>query len=405
MRKYTFSLIMCCLLFMTISSLPAAEVKNDAATQAGNRVRITYDLIGDETDVEVELTVTVGGKEYKTADLHLDGDIGKVKPGKGKVIYWNILQDFPKGLNAGVAWEITAGGGKSFVDKVTGLKFVQIPAGTFMMGSRESAEETAKNQFYSDGELKADWFKNEHPRHQVTISQPFYMATTETTLAAFRKFIKETDYVTDAERQGKGYVLEGSGDWKERSGASWRNPGFAQKENHPVVLVSWNDAQAFVEWLNGKNNGPKYRLPTEAQWEYAARAGTQTPFFWGYKPSAAHANFGDLSYSRAYPGDKYVSRGYNDGYVHTAPVGSFKANPWGLYDMSGNAWEWCQDWYGDYRGASQEDPPGPDSGDRRVRRGGAWSNIAAFLRSAKRNGYAPDSRNSDIGFRLIRDFR
>jgi formylglycine-generating enzyme len=302
----------------------------------------------------------VSGKEYKAADLHLEGDVGKVKTGKGKKILWNVLQDFPRGLSSNIDWAVTAGGGKMFVDKVTGLTFVKIPAGSFMMGSNETAEEVAGNRLYSDGELKAEWFKNEHPLHKVTISEPFYMATTETTVAAFKAFIKEADYVTDAEKQGKGYVLERSGEWKERAGASWRNPGFPQTDRHPVVLVSWNDAQAFVEWLNGKTNGPKFRLPTEAQWEYAARAGTQTPFFWGYKPSAAHANFGDASYSRAYPGYKSVNRSYyNDGHVHTAPVGSFKANPWGLYDMSGNAWEWCQDWYGDYSSGSQEDPTGP----------------------------------------------
>lgn len=407
MRKMKIGLMVFCVFFMVTAPLYAAEVKNDSAAQTGGRVRISYDLTGDEAEAEaeVELTVTIGGKEYKGAALHLEGDVGKVATGKGKVIVWNVLQDFPKGLNAAVAWEITAGGANSFVDRVTGLKFVKIPPGTFMMGSREAAGDVASNRLYSDGKLKAEWFTNEHPLHRVTLTQPFYMATTETTVAAFRKFINETGYVTDADKQGKGYILESSGVWKGRSGASWRNPGFAQKENHPVVMVSWNDAQAFVEWLNGKTDGPGYRLPTEAQWEYAARAGTATPFFWGYKPSAAYANFGDLSYSRAYPRDTRVNRGYNDGFVQTAPVGSFKPNPWGLYDMAGNAAEWCRDWYGEYSGEHQDDPAGPGSGDRRVLRGGAWSIGAAGLRSAGRNCNTPDLRLSDIGFRLVRDFK
>lgn len=284
-----------------------------------------------------------------------------------------------------------------------GMKFVKIPAGTFMMGSRESTESVAKNPAYSDKLSKPDRFKDEHPLHRVTITNPFYMQTTEVTVVMFRTFTRSTGYETDAERKGTGRVHDwDKGKWVDKKGVSWRNPGFPQGNNHPALFVSWNDAGAFMDWLNEKEHTAKYRLPSEAQWEYACRACSVTPFYWGNRPSGDHANFADSTYSGKFPSDEYVNRGFNDGYAYTAPVGSFRLNKWGLYDMSGNVWEWCQDWYGAYPDGHVIDPEGLSSGKYRVLRGGSWYDNARFCRSAVRSRRNPGYRGYNLGFRVVR---
>ena len=180
---------------------------------------------------------------------------------------------------------------------------------------------------------------------------------------------------------------------------------FPQQLNHPVCYISWNDAVAFIAWLNRSEKTNRYRLPTEAEWEYSCRAGTTTPFYWGTKPDGGYANFGDRRYAVNHPKDEYVNWGVDDGHAYTAPVASYRANAFGLYDMSGNIYEWCNDWYADhYDSGAAIDPRGPTTGKKRVVRGGSWSNFARLVRAARRNGRTPDFRSHDSGFRLARTF-
>ena len=288
-----------------------------------------------------------------------------------------------------------------------GMRMALIPAGEFQMGSRESAEELAKA--YQDyGAPKADFFKDEYPLHRVRITRPFYLGVHEVTVGQFRQFIKDTGYKTDAE---KGTLFKGAFGWNpdtKKFGLnpdfSWRNVGFEQTDEHPVVNVSWNDAAEFCKWLSGKE-GKTYRLPTEAEWEYACRAGTTTRYHYGDDPEglAQVGNVADAAAKAQFPEWK-ATIAARDGYAFTAPVGKFKPNAWGLYDMHGNVWEWCADWYArDYYGTSPlEDPKGPDSGGDRVLRGGSWSDRPYDTRSACRNSYDPASRVNELGFRLAR---
>ena len=167
------------------------------------------------------------------------------------------------------------------------------------------------------------------------------------------------------------------------------NPSyFKDCEDCPVETVSWNEAQKFISKLNQIESTKKYRLPTEAEWEYACRAGTTTVF-----------SFGDEV-------DKLDEYGWHVDNTEdqSHPVGKKKPNAWGLYDMHGNVWEWCQDWYSEYPSNSVVDPKGPDKGEYRILRGGSWESVARSLRSANRDGGKPNDRYSDIGFRVARDF-
>ena len=183
---------------------------------------------------------------------------------------------------------------------------------------------------------------------------------------------------------------------------SWRNAGFEQTDEHPVVNVSWNDAVAFCKWLSRKE-GKTYRLPTEAEWEYACRAGTTTRYYSGDDPEtlAEVGNVADATFKAKFPDWKYTIKA-SDGYVFTAPVGKFKPNAFGLYDMHGNAWQWCADWYGeDYYAASPaDDPTGPDSVNGRVLRGSSWLSGPDSTRSARRIRYPPGNRFDFAGFRV-----
>ena len=253
-----------------------------------------------------------------------------------------------------------------------------IEPGEFVMGSRETPETVAR-VFREQASL----FQDEHPQHRVRVSQPFYMGATEVTWNQFRQFVEATGYKTDAERDGKG------GDGFDPSASarledsqkftSWRNPKHQNYDtSHPVVLVSWNDAQAFCNWRT-KEEGVRYRLPTEAEWEYAARAGTNTRYWTGSDPESMSnaANGPDATYreheQRRGSRLSYTTLRYRDGFVDTAPVASFRPNPFGLYDIHGNVWEWCADSYdaNAYRRHLAEDPVMTGT-DLRVMRGGCY---------------------------------
>jgi len=289
------------------------------------------------------------------------------------------------------------------------LKMMLIPSGKFMMGSGESPEATAaffkKTYGLSLGPLLFKMM--EHPQHPVRITKPFYLGIYHVTRGQFRQFVKDTGYITDAEKGAKRGADGWNPDEKRFSfneKYSWRNAGFEQTDEHPVVNVSWNDAVAFCKWLSRKG-GRTCRLPTEAEWEYACRAGTTTRYFSGDDPEtlAKVGNVADATFVKAKLPDSEDAIKASDGYVYTSPVGSFKANAFGLYDMHGNAWQWCADWYDEkyYAQSAGDEPTGPDSGIVRAVRGGSWHEGAAGTRSAVRFYFGPDRRNASVGFRVV----
>jgi formylglycine-generating enzyme required for sulfatase activity len=286
------------------------------------------------------------------------------------------------------------------------MKLTLVPSGEFMMGSDESAEVTAAFFVICGVDfLRADFFENEHPQHRVRITKPFYLGTYHVTRGQFRQFAADTEYKTDAEKGKK----PGAWGWNSDTNTvgfnekySWRNTGFEQTDEHPVVNLSWNDAVAFCKWLSNKE-GKTYRLPTEAEWEYACRAGTTTRYYNGDDPAmlAKVGNVADATFMAKFPEDKGGIEA-SDGYVFTSPVGSFKPNAFGLYDMHGNAWEWCQDWFGSgyYAKSPTDDPTGPTTGSYHVDRGGCWYCKAYRCRSAYRGGTSLGCGDYFVGFRV-----
>ena len=260
------------------------------------------------------------------------------------------------------------------------MKMVLVPPGTFTMGSPPGEPGRGDDE----------------TQHEVSIPRPFYLAVHEVTQRQFARFVRQTGYVTRAERDGWSYAWDGK-TWGRRAKARWRTPGFPQRGADPVVCVSWNDAVAFCEWLSGKA-GAEVRLPTEAEWEYACRAGTTSAYFWGDDPDSGGAccNGAGRDEGAVAAGTTFA---WQDGHRHTAPVGSFESNAWGLYDMHGNVWEWCADWYRDDAAAPET---GPIEGALRVVRGGSWMYGPRQLRSAKRHASAPSNRTTGIGFRCAR---
>ena len=275
------------------------------------------------------------------------------------------------------------------------MKLVLIPAGEVLMGS-VTADKSHPN--------------NEEAPQRRYLTIPFYMGVHHVTRGQFAAFVQQTNYKTEAERQG--WALLWKDGWQKVEGASWRKCGFDQEDDHPVVCVSWNDAVEFCNWL-GKTTGRNVCLPTETQWEYACRAGTETLYPWGAscEDGKGWCNAADRSAARAAAGaagDKKLpglaSFDWDDGYVFTSPVGKFKANALGLYDMTGNAWQWCSDWYGSYnvRGRSGAyDSIGPESGTYRVTRGGSWNSGPDFCRPTARRPEPPAASTNALGFRVV----
>jgi formylglycine-generating enzyme required for sulfatase activity len=306
-----------------------------------------------------------------------------------------------------------AAGGKTVADKnITnsiGMKLVLIPAGEFMMGNGHTAEEEVELcKRYGLSDAETDCFKDEYPRHRVRITKAFYLGDYEVTRGQFRQFVKETGYKTDAEKGtgGKGSmgIDPDTGKFELKKDYSWQKTGFKQTDKYPVVNVSWNDAEAFCEWLSRKE-GKTYCLPTEAEWEYACRAGTTTRYFSGDDPEtlAKVGNIADASAKKKFADWKPAITA-EDGFVFTAPVGKFEANAFGLYDMHGNVNEWCADWYeADYYATSPtDDPAGPSTGVDRVLRGGSCYGGPDLARSSDRDKDKPYTRYDNVGFRVVR---
>lgn len=275
--------------------------------------------------------------------------------------------------------------GKPKDEPIDEPEMVFIQGGSFLMGSPE--DEKGRDD-------------DEH-QHRVKVDD-FYMGKYEVTVGEFKRFVSATGYKTDAEMKGDCYALK-DGELGDQSGYSWRRLDFSQSDNHPVACVSWNDAQAYTVWLSQKT-GKRYRLPTEAEWEYASRGGSQHAHHWGDSPNQAcsYANVVDQSVKRKIPSWSWTIHDCNDGYVYTAPVGHYQANGLGLKDILGNVWEWtCSNYDKDYGSSEQHCVDIGRSGDR-VYRGGSWLYGPRYVRSSNRYRNDPSYRFNDVGFRLSR---
>jgi len=284
-----------------------------------------------------------------------------------------------------------------------GMTLVRIEPGSFLMGSTKQQIDQLMRLF---PESKREWFEGEQPQHRVDITRPYLLGIHQVTVGQFPRFVEESRHQTEAEEGGKGsYVWDAKkGAWQLDPAKNWRNPGFSQTDDHPVVCVSHNDAVAFCQWLSTKEKkeGRTYRLPWEAEWEYACRAGTNALFVISNDPEdlVKIGNVADASAKQKFP-DWNCVKG-NDGFVYTAPVGSLAPNAWGLYDMIGNVWEWCADWYDEkyYASSPPADPPGAAEASARVVRGGSWGDYARGCRPADRGRYTPEGRYFYLGFRV-----
>jgi formylglycine-generating enzyme required for sulfatase activity len=262
------------------------------------------------------------------------------------------------------------GPGEVFRDELKdgglGPEMVIVPAGIFKMGD-------IQNTGYDD----------EKPVHEVSVKS-FAIGRYQVTVAEFQQFVEATHYKTEAETGDGAYIWKKL-KWQLIKDAYWRNPYFPQRDNQPVVCISWNDAMAYINWLC-EQTGNTYRLPSEAEWEYAARAGTKTDYWWGNKIGKNKANC------------------YNSGSQwsgkQTSPVGSFDPNPYGLYDTVGNVWEWCADsWHDNYEGAPTDDSVWEGDSSLRVVRGGAWNNAPWSVRVSYRDRWRHDDRGYNGGVR------
>ena len=321
-------------------------IRYDVAEADGDRVKISLRVSDD------------GGKTFNVQASKLEGDVGQgISSGTGKEIVWTIDDDIPlhklgENYVIGVVADDLAG----FSDRITwekdGAEMAFIPAGFFEMGSGDGRD-------------------NEKPVHMVEL-EAFYMDVNEVTVGQFKRFAEESGYAYDR----------------------WNSVAkYSPTDGHPMIYVSWDDATAYTQWASK-------RLPTEAEWEYVARGGLDGKRYpWGDDESVArdHANYSGTGGKDQWEGPP------NGG---TAPVGSFDSNGYGLYDVVGNVWEWCSDWYGEnyYTNSplkNPKGPKGPDTGQFWVLRGGAWNNLTKHLRAAYRLNNYPTTRRYDSGFRCV----
>lgn len=321
-------------------SLYAQRVDNVVVTRQDKTIVVTYDLLG--LDEGQTATVSIyciedGGNSWGSKLRFLIGDVGKcIKGGYDKRIVMQQHEERVRLSGDCISFEVRAMLSNKSIISTDGFEMVFVKGGTFQMGSN-----------------KGD--NDEKPIHTVTLSD-FYIGKYEVTQKQWKAFMDS-------------------------------NPSnFTNCDNCPVERVSWKDIQEFIKKLNQKT-GKNYRLPTEAEWEYAARGGIKSR---GYKYAGSN-NLADVAWHDENAGNK------------THPVGQKAANELGIYDMVGNVWEYCSDWYGSYSSSSKRNPLGPASGNGRVRRGGGWKDKVRYLRVSNRNSWNPDHRNYNLGFRLTMD--
>lgn len=281
--------------------------------------------------------------------------------------------------------------GINFTENSLGMRLVRLPAGEFLMGAPDE-----------DAEARED----EKPQHLVRIEQPFDMGMYEVTIGQFRKFVEAANFKTRAEDDGGGYAYDvATQRLSLNHDSSWKSTGFGQTDDHPVINICWHDAVAFCEWLS-QVEGQTYRLPTEVEWEYACRAGTTTSWSTGAEFDSIHGsgNICDTNLRSVYPFAKWTVP-WSDGYAFTAPVGQFRPNAFGLYDMHGNVFEWCSDTWlqQDYTGKRIDDPDEKLEKGSRIVRGGSFLSLTTFTRSTDRVGLVDTMRNCIVGFRVVRE--
>lgn len=259
------------------------------------------------------------------------------------------------------------------------------------------------------GDSFGDGAADEKPVHMVCVAD-LYMGRFEVTVGEFRRFVNDTGYRTEAEKNTGGgsgcfaYDQDDKKRWNWLDWANWKKPNKYQgnEDNHPVTCVSWNDAQEYIKW-KGRKDGQAYRLPTEAEWEYAARGRTQTRNYWGNDKDDA-CRYANVADSTPLPNEYNLSSKHecSDGYASVSPVGKFQPNAYGLYDIMGNAWEWVGDWYDAdyYKNSPKNNPSGPLDGQYKVARGGSWFNLPKYVRASYRIRFVPALRINFIGFRL-----
>jgi serine/threonine-protein kinase len=278
-----------------------------------------------------------------------------------------------------------------------GMEMVRVPGGEFQMGSHGLGWFRVTGSART-GDLRIHVLADQRPGHTVHVDE-FWIDRTEVTVAMFRRFVDDTRYTTTAEAEGWGTSWHpGTQDqeWPQTEGVTWRHPGHTEAaiDDHPVVQVSWFDAVAYCTWAGAS-------LPTEAEWEKAARGIDGRQFPWGNAFDGTRLNYCDARCSVG----RWNDPSYDDGYAYTAPVGSYPtgASPYGAMDMVGNVWEWVADWYDDdyYRVSATRNPTGPESGNRRAMRGGAWydGEGEAWTTCTIRHQNPPEDRYEDVGFR------
>lgn len=331
------------------------QIMNVKFTQSGNQIIITYDITGSQPGQIFDNVQVYSSLDNFSSPLRsVKGDIGTVTAGAGKRITWDVLSD-RESLSTSISFEVRAtpraskAAAPASVSKSATASddyWVYIPGGTFMMGSPENEPQRNSNE----------------TQHQVTVG-PFKIAKYEVTFEEYDEFCTAT------KRKKPGDEGWGRG-------------------KRPVILVTWADANAFAVWKG-------CRLPTEAEWEYACRAGTTTPFYTGENITVEQANYDGTEPYNNNPRGKILGK--------TQPVGSYLPNAWGLYDMHGNASEWVSDYYGLYEPGSQTDPKGPTTGADRIRRGGSWWDNGTRTRSAARVRWDPNKADRILGFRLASD--
>ena len=297
-------------------------------------------------------------------------------PATSKLLHWLVAACVLITAPVAIAMpRLSSGEKKMFKDCADCPQMVVIPAGDFTMGSPDDEPKRV----------------NEHEdQARVSIIKPFAVGVFAVTRGEFAAFASATNHKPD----GGCYVRTGT-EWKEQPDRSWRSPGFAQDHRHPVTCVNWNDAQAYVSWLSSKT-GKNYRLLSEAEREYVTRAGTTTPFWWGSSISADQANYnGSHTYGQGTKG-KWRQK--------TVRVDSFRPNPWGLYNVHGNVWDWTEDCWNDKNNGNPSDGSARTTGDcdNRIVRGGAWAYGPDHLRAAFRYWNQPHNRNSGQSFRVAR---
>jgi sulfatase modifying factor 1 len=365
------------LFFLIEVSSFAQSIEVTHVAQEGSNLQVHYHFPDSTGTYTVSLHYSLdNGNTWLGPVSSVSGDVGKgIKPRSSSSIVWNVLADLEYLKGTAMRFKV-----KAQIDLHSEFEpeLVFVQGGNFYMGSKKDAPDASVD---------------EKPLHEVKLSS-FFIGKYEVTYGEFKTFVNETGYQTDADKNGGSYIWNTTENkYEKKEGLNWKYDAQGQprdivEKRHPVIHVSWNDAQAYINWLNSKA-GKSYRLPTEAEWEFAARGGNKSQ---GY----------------LYSGSNSINlvAWYNENSGNgTHPVGEKQANELGIFDMTGNVWEWCQDWYGASYYAGRPDldanPKGLTTGQYRVNRGGSVNTIPAICRVTIRVRDTPGNRRSTLGFRLV----